>query len=293
MKSHLTKCKQIMNEPPVICFLLDEQRDCPGRRRDIAVIRDTFPAAGIQYIILSESVTGEVLPEGRLVLTDSGAALRRLRAAGIPAVGYLHEGSRGEDFTGAAYLIEEPQELDPDSFLKIFQRLTGQPWTIAATDRLWIREQTVDDLDGLYELYDDPAARRFLEPLSRDREEEAQILKAYMEKVYGLLGYGMWAVCDRESGELIGRMGFAPYSGRQEAAQFGYLIRADVRRRGLAAEAAGAVLAFADRELEFPAIGAQTASDNAASAALLRRLGFTLQSEDNGTQYFIRERKQT
>ena len=289
MKSHLTKCKQIMNEPPMICFLLDGQRDCPGRRRDIAALCDKFPQEGIQYTIVNGPVTGGTLPDG-LILADSGAVLHRLKDAGIPAAGYLHEGSRGEDFTGAAYLIQEPQDIDSDSFLKIYQRLTGQPWTIALTERLWIREQTSDDLDGLYELYDDPAAKRFLEPLCPDRAEEAQILKAYVEKVYGLLGYGMWAVCGRESGELIGRMGFAPYSRAKGAAEFGYLIRADLRRQGLAAEAAGAVLAFADRELGFPVIGAQTASDNTASTALLRRMGFLLQSEDNGTQYFIRER---
>lgn len=223
-------------------------------------------------------LTGDLPKEGRnnpaLYVTDIGQMYRALKEQGLPVVGYLHGENSPEDFSGAMYLIEDPQEVDEDSWIKIYQRLTGQPWTIALTQRLLIREMTPEDLDALYELYDDAEARRFLGTLSGNRAQEAEILKSYIEKIYGLYGYGMWAVCDGKSGELIGRAGLSPYEGNGKAQELGYLIRGDRRRQGLAAEAVSAVLTFAKESIGLETIGARTAPDNAASIALLQKLGF-------------------
>ena len=56
-----------------------------------------------------------------------------------------------------------------------------------------MREFTVDDLKGIYSLYDD-RARMFMEPPSEDRAHERAILQAYIERIYGLYGFGHWAV---------------------------------------------------------------------------------------------------
>lgn len=282
-------------------FLLDEEGGDSGIGPVLSDRWDELPDGWTWTAAFGNAKEGEDLLQAAaavakesqdevLYFTDSPSLLRRLRRMGLPAAGYLHAGSRHRDFSGADYLVENPEEIGPDSYVRLYQRLSGQPWTIAVTDRLRIREHTPEDLDALYDLYDDPQARRYLEPLCPDRSEEGALLRAYIEKVYGLYGYGMWAVCEKESGELIGRMGFAPYQGGGTPPSFGYLIRADYRRRGMAAEAGRAVLAFADSELDFPAIGAQTASDNTASIALLRSLGFTKQSQENGMQYFFRRR---
>ncbi len=38
-------------------------------------------------------------------------------------------------------------------------------------------------------------------------EEEREYQQAYIEQMYRFYGYGMWIVCDRNTGELIGRAG--------------------------------------------------------------------------------------
>ena len=56
-----------------------------------------------------------------------------------------------------------------------------------------MREFTVDDLDGIYALYDGQA-RQYLEPPSADRAREREVLEAYIDRIYGLYGFGHWAV---------------------------------------------------------------------------------------------------
>ena len=268
-----------MNGTLRICFLLrDDIAGSARRRAEVHACREA-KAPGLSFRTGdadagTASAAGSGAEEPELYVTDSGRICQEMARQGIPAIGYLHDGNRDEVFPGAMYIVENPQEIDADSWMKIYQRLTGRPWTIARTPRLVIREMVPEDLDALYVLYGDPEARRFLDPPQEDRAEEAKILQAYIDKVYGFYGYGMWAVCKRTDGEMIGRAGFAPYEGNGQAPELGYLIRADLRRQGYAAEAVGAVLHFAKESLGFVRVGAHTVKGNAASIALLRKLGF-------------------
>ena len=218
-----------------------------------------------------------------LYLADSTEGYRRLVEAGCPVAGYLHDGNQGEQFPKAQYLLEQPEEVDGDSYVKIWQRLTGRPWTIAVTKRLVIREETLKDLDGRYLLYDEEA-QKFLEPPSADREKEREILRAYIEKIYGFYGFGMWGIFDRTSGEMIGRIGFEPYLEAGEAVDFGYLVRKDRRGEGLAEEAGNAVLRFAADSLGLEKVCIHTAEDNAASIHLALQLGFHEEREKMGME---------
>jgi RimJ/RimL family protein N-acetyltransferase len=112
---------------------------------------------------------------------------------GFCTAGYSHAGNRSEQFRGVSYIIQEPDLVDFDSYEKIYERGAGLPWTILKTRRCLVREFTVDDLEGIYSLYDD-RARMFLEPPSEDRAHEREILQAYIERIYGLYGFGHWAV---------------------------------------------------------------------------------------------------
>ena len=134
-----------------------------------------------------------IQPENTLILCDSGERIRTLQKMGFCAAGYSHAGNRSEQFRGVSYIIQEPDLVDFDSYEKIYERGAGLPWTILKTRRCLVREFTVDDLEGIYSLYDD-RARMFLEPPSEDRAHEREILKAYIERIYGLYGFGHWAV---------------------------------------------------------------------------------------------------
>ena len=232
---------------------------------------------------------------GRLCLADSTPLYRILHAAGFAAAAWSHGGNRADSFPGAGYILEEPGWIDRDSWNKIYQRLTGKPWKILETADTLVREFVPEDLDAIYDLYDQEALR-FLEPPGPDRDREKRILQAYIQKIYGLFGYGHWAVLDRKSGALIGRMGFEAPTGQMAKAlgvdaMFGYLTAAACRGRGLTGQVLPALLAYGDAMLGFGSVGAEADRDNPASIHLLEKNGFEERSREGSRILFVREKK--
>jgi len=208
--------------------------------------------------------------DGMLILTDSAHILRSAVDAGRAAAGYLHDGMKNVE--GASFLIAEADEVEPADYEKIYDRLTGRPWTILETTRTVIRETTAEDADRLYACYD-AKALRFLAPLPA-REEQLRNMASYREKVYGFYGFGEWSVLEKESGLFIGLMGFEPFVQGEEAVRFGYLFHPDFRGKGYALECGKALIEYGERQLGFDVIRAETSPDNTASRALLKKLGF-------------------
>ena len=212
-------------------------------------------------------------------------ALRDLLDRGAFVIGYAHGDNVGESFSGAPYIVQEPDLVDADSYVKMYERAAGLPWTILETERCIVREFTPEDLDGIYALYDRQACR-FLEPPSDDRGREEDILRAYIDRIYGLYGFGHWAVLLKDDpGTLIGRVGYSAITSRQEQeaqalgipgldADFGFLIGAGWRGKGIAEEVCRALLQFGLSELGFRSIRADARNDNTASLRLLGKLGF-------------------
>ena len=292
MKNHLIKCEHVMNKN-VLCkiIFIIEEKTAPFCARELDEAAAALSEEGLEVLVIRadghEKAAAREIPSNAsaLYLADSAALFQMLRSSGLPAAGYLHAGRNGESFKGAAYLVERPQDIDRDSYQKIYERAAGLPWTIAETARCLIREMTVDDVESLYPLYEDEQARRFLKPLCPDHDKEREIVKAYIDKVYGLFGYGMWVVIRKSDGALIGRVGFE--TGRKKEAPLGYLFRKDCRRQGYAFEVCDAVMRFAREELGFtgedaaPLLTAYAEEENTASRRLLSRLGFMQAAVDS------------
>ena len=186
---------------------------------------------------------------------------------------YLALDDRGMEALRAKILLSSPWDIDAGDFEKIYRRLYHLPWIIGTTPRLLLREMMLSDIPALYALYDGEA-KRYLPPLSDDPEEEKKILRAYIEKVYGLMGYGYWAVIERKTGELVGRAGFGVPAREEDPAELGYVIRRDKREKGYAEEAVQAAIDYERRMLCFPGVIALTEVENIPSRRLLVSLGF-------------------
>jgi RimJ/RimL family protein N-acetyltransferase len=87
-----------------------------------------------------------------------------------------------------------------------------------------------------------------------------------------LRGYGLWAVEERSSGALVGRVGFWNPDG-WPGFELGWLLRRSSWGRGYATEAARAVLPLAFTQLEQPHVISLIHPENAASIRVARRLG--------------------
>ena len=232
-------------------------------------------------------------PEGKLFLAGDTALCKALKERGFAAAAWSHPGNREDRFPGASYVLEEPAWVDDDSLNKIYQRLTGNPWKILETERTLVREFVPEDLEDIYGLYDQEA-RRYLEMPGPDTERERQILKDYIGRIYGLFGFGHWAVLSKESGHLIGRMGFSLPTAREKEilgadAMLGYLTAKEARGQGLTLEVTRALLDYGKNFLLFERVGAEADADNTASVCLLEKLGFERALEEDGKILFSRK----
>jgi RimJ/RimL family protein N-acetyltransferase len=89
---------------------------------------------------------------------------------------------------------------------------------------------------------------------------------------WAALGYGMFAVLDRETGAYLGRIGPHHPDG-WPAPEVGWGVTRAAEGRGLAFEAAVAATRFAFEALGWPEVTHCIEDSNARSAALARRLG--------------------
>ncbi len=182
--------------------------------------------------------------------------------------------SASDAYSNAQCIIEGFDEITPDFIEKMYQRKHNIPWTILETERTVIRELSLNDIDDLFSLYEDPEIKRFIPPLLPTKEEETEFQKAYIEKMYGFAGYGFWNVYDRHTGELIGRAGISCREGFDEA-ELGYLLKKSHRGCGIASEICSAIIEYAKSTLGMESLNLFLQKENLPSIRLAERLGFT------------------
>ena len=111
---------------------------------------------------------------------------------------------------------------------------------IIETERLLLREMVHDDFDALYQVLSDSDIMKHYS-YTFDENKVINWIERNMER-YRIFGFGLWAVCLKETGELIGDCGLTmQLIDGQIKPEIGYHIRADKQRNGFAKEAAIAV----------------------------------------------------
>ena len=111
---------------------------------------------------------------------------------------------------------------------------------IIETKRLFLREMDENDFDALYEVLADADIMQHY-PYTFDENRVRNWIQRNIER-YRIFGFGLWAVCLKETGEMIGDCGITlQLIDGQIKPEIGYHIRADKQRNGYAKEAAIAV----------------------------------------------------
>lgn len=144
------------------------------------------------------------------------------------------------------------------------------------TPRLILREFDPEDLSGLYQLYEETDTT-YIETLDEDRNVELAKLISYIKYVYGFYGVGLWAVCLKTTGELIGRCGIQVtfLEGEEEGDyEIGYMISGRYAGRGFGTEAVKSLIKYAENDLEAGRVILQIHPDNQDSIRLAEKLGF-------------------
>lgn len=181
----------------------------------------------------------------------------------------------GSSYSGSAeHVIESLDGIDMQYLNMVHARYNNLPAFITETERLYIREMSISDLDEMYALYDTLSDNPFVEPLY-EREEEEQFSRNYIDNMYGFFQYGLWLVFRKSDSQLIGRVGIENREIDGETRQeLGYLIGSQYQRQGYGIEACKAVLEYGREYIGLQEIFLCTDHENKASRCMAESLGF-------------------
>ncbi len=158
---------------------------------------------------------------------------------------------------------------------------------VLETERLTLRGFSPDDIDAFSLVLADKETMWDLWAISgvpEDLLDHAELYVSGSIESWQKSGYGFWAVWTRTpklsgNSELIGFCGFVgdTHSNIQppEGLEVGWGLRPDFHGRGLAFEAAKAVVNYGFGELKVPKLIAITSPRNFPSRKLMERLGFS------------------
>ena len=146
------------------------------------------------------------------------------------------------------------------------------------TDRLVLRRFEAGDLDAFYAYHSLPETARFLPGEAKSYTKSMESVGKYANFVFEK--EGDWICLAIEAADSPGLLGevvlkWLPGCGQ---AEIGWSLAPEARGRGIASEAAAALLKLGFEELGFHRIDAKLDALNTASAALCERLGMRLES---------------
>lgn len=164
------------------------------------------------------------------------------------------------------------------------------------TARLRLRLHRLDDFDALAAMWEDPLVVRYISGKPSTREQSWARLMRYSGH-WTLLGYGYWAVEERETGKFVGEVGFADYKRDMPSAfegpEIGWMFASHAHGKGYATEAVRAAIEWAQESLS----GAGTmwcmiVPENAASLRVAEKCGLRPAGESSyaGTPVMLYER---
>lgn len=136
---------------------------------------------------------------------------------------------------------------------------------IIETERLFLREMNDADYDALYAVLADSDIMQHY-PYTFDEARVKNWINKNIER-YSIFGFGLWAVCLKDTGEMIGDCGLTMQNiNGVIKPEIGYHIRKDQQRKGYAKEAAIAVRDWTFRNTPFKRIFSYMKYTNTASA---------------------------
>ena len=199
------------------------------------------PSAGL-YLNMAHRLA--LPPQNCLVITDSFEGVAAANAAGIPCIGYEPPGTLNS-LSGAYAIIQGFRFVDPGYLSRTHAHALSYPAFIIRTERLLIRELSPEDFPTLYTMCTEPDTVAFMDEKLSDYDTELEKHCSYIKNIYPFYELALWGVYERESGKLVGRVGFSLPEDDSNCYWLGYLIDVPYRNRGYAKECIPAVLHFA------------------------------------------------
>jgi RimJ/RimL family protein N-acetyltransferase len=142
-----------------------------------------------------------------------------------------------------------------------------------------------DDFEQYAKICSDPEVMRFLADGRALSAFEVWRQMAYFVGHWHFRGYGMWAVEEKETRKLVGRIGFLDPTG-WPGFELGWTLGRESWGQGYATEGAGRALEYAFTELNRDHVISLIAPENVASIRVAERIGEKVEGQ---TELFGKE----
>ena len=142
---------------------------------------------------------------------------------------------------------------------------------IIETERLFLREFSLKDIEYFYQLNNDPQVIKFTgDSPFNSKYEVKEFIEGYDH--YKKYGFGRWSVYLKSNNQFIGFNGLRKCEFTHEV-DIGFRFVRNQWSKGYAYESSLSVLTFAFKQLKLKRIIARAMEENKASHAVIKKLG--------------------
>lgn len=141
------------------------------------------------------------------------------------------------------------------------------------TDRLVIRAARMSDSQDIYEYSRDPEVARHVMWDAHRSIHQTRAYVRFLIKQYRNCSPSTFVIALKDTGKVIGTIGFMWVQPDNRAAEVGYSLSREYWNRGIMSEALRAVLIFGFKKLNLNRIEAQHECDNPASGRVMQKVG--------------------
>ena len=158
---------------------------------------------------------------------------------------------------------------------KLYKIFTRMP--TLTTERLVLRPMRTSDAYDMYEYSCREDVTEFLLWSPHPSVSYTRDYLAYIESRYATCDFFDWAVTLKDSGKMIGTVGFTKIDTANNSAEIGYVLNPQYHRQGFALEASRKIVEFGFETVGLHRIEAKFMKGNSASLRVMEKLGMTLE----------------
>ncbi|MCF6133429.1 GNAT family N-acetyltransferase [Flavobacterium wongokense] len=161
------------------------------------------------------------------------------------------------------------------------------PFPILTTERLTLRQLSVDDRQNILALRSDPEINKYLERQpSKTIEDALNFINKINDNIKNNNAI-YWVITLANAKTFVGTICLFDFSEEKNSCEIGYELMPKFQGQGIMKEAAAAVIDYVFQTLQFKKIVAFTHNENQSSTNLLKKFNFIKSLENESSDFSI------
>ena len=148
---------------------------------------------------------------------------------------------------------------------------------VLETERMYLKKIVPEFAADMYEYSCDPDVTKYLTWSCHSSEKETERYIKLLQKKYTAGVFNDWGLILKDSEKMIGTCGFTSFDYGQNTAEIGYVLAQPYWGKGLAVEAARAVMEFGFDVFGLSGFCAKCMEGNDGSMAVMKKLGMSFE----------------